>query len=75
MSALDDGVGPLFTEAFYKEMLNGKKGPKPCTHAAWALKKALEELGKAGNGRLDEDESDRTKVSLMQRINIVYYVI
>lgn len=58
--ALDDNIGPLFAEEFYKEMLGGPDGPKPATHAAFALRNAVKALG-------------REKVPLMQRINLVHF--
>lgn len=60
MWALEDQVGPLTMETFYKEMVGS--GPKDCNHAAHALKKASQLLGKR-------------QIPLMQRINFVHFGI
>lgn len=87
--ALDDSVGPIFAEEFYKEMLGQPDGPKDASHAAIATKKAVAALGRMaeqqkkamtekGKGKSVDEKSAspaRKNLSLMQRINFVHFGI
>lgn len=60
MWALEDSIGPHFTEVFYNEMTDVEGEFKSHTSAAFALRKAVTALGVRGT-------------SLVERINLVHF--
>jgi hypothetical protein len=60
MWALEDSIGPHFTEVFYREMTDIEGELKSPTRVAFALKKAVTALGVRGT-------------SLVERINLVHF--
>lgn len=62
MWAMDDRVGPIFGEEFYRLMAGGKKGKAKSSKAAIALKKTVQALAEK-------------RISLAQRVNLVHYGI
>lgn len=61
MWALDDDIGSMVADEFYRLMLGHKRGPKDCSQAAIALAKAVEKLPEW--------------VPLAQRITLVHFGI
>lgn len=59
MWALDDEVGAVLADGFYRLMLGGKLGPKDCSKAAEALARTLKAM--------------ETRFSLSQRVNVVHF--